>query len=107
MNEQEKIRCEARAAIFKALGHSTRLYILEQLQASPHCVCDLTNKVGADISTVSKHLTILRNVGLVRSEKQRTTVYYSLACACLTQFMKGAETLLQIQAQNNSAVLQQ
>ena len=107
MNEQEQLRYEARAAIFKALGHPTRLYILEQLRESPHCVCELTEMVGADTSTVSKHLTILRNVGLVRSDKQGTTVYYSLACACLKQFLEGAETLLQMKARNDSAVLQE
>jgi len=105
MTEQERRRCEARSAIFKALGHPTRLYILEQLRETPHCVCELTEKVGADTSTISKHLTILRNVGLVRSEKQGTTVYYSLACACLTQFLQGAETLLKMKAESDSAAL--
>jgi ArsR family transcriptional regulator len=106
MNQQEHLRCQARAAIFKALGHPTRLYILEQLRESPHCVCELTEMVGADTSTVSKHLSILRNVGLVQSSKHGTTVYYRLACACLKQFMDGAETLLQMKARNDSAVLQ-
>jgi ArsR family transcriptional regulator len=107
MNQQEQLRCQARAAIFKALGHPTRLYILEQLRENPHCVCELTEMVGADTSTVSKHLSILRNVGLVRSEKRGTTVYYRLACGCLTQFMEGAETLLQMKARQDSAVLQE
>lgn len=105
MDENEKLRCEARAAIFKALGHPTRLYILERLRESSHCVCELTDLIGADISTVSKHLTVLRNAGLVRSEKNGTTVYYSLACACLKQFLQGAESLLRIKAEANSAAL--
>ena len=105
MTEQERIRCEARAAIFKALGHPTRLYICERLREAPHCVCELTELVGADTSTISKHLTILRNVGLVRSEKSGTTVYYSLACSCLKQFLQGAETLLKMKAQADSAAL--
>ncbi len=107
MNEQERLRWEARASIFKALGHPTRLYILERLREAPHCVCDLTEMVGADTSTVSKHLSILKNVGLVRSRKEGTTVYYSLACGCLGQFMDGAETLLEIKANNDAAVLQE
>ena len=105
MDEKERRRCEARAEIFKALGHPTRLYILEQLQDTPHCVCELTEMVGADTSTVSKHLSILRNVGLVTSDKRGTTVYYSLACACLKQFLQGAESLLRIKAEADSAVL--
>lgn len=105
MTEQEKMAFEARAAIFKALGHTTRLYILNQLSLSPHCVCELTEMVGADTSTVSKHLAILKNVGLVRSEKQGTTVYYNLACDCLRQFLQGAESLLEMKAAADSAVL--
>lgn len=105
MTEQERVRCEARANIFKALGHPTRLYICERLREAPHCVCELTELVGADTSTISKHLTILRNVGLVRSEKSGTTVYYSLACSCLKQFLQGAETLLKMKAEADSAAL--
>jgi ArsR family transcriptional regulator len=107
MDDQERLRCEARASIFKALGHPTRLYILEQLREGPHCVCELTDMVGADTSTISKHLSILRGVGLVRSTKQGTTVYYDLACGCLTQFIDGAEALLQMKAERDSAVLRQ
>ncbi len=105
MDEKERLRCEARAAIFKALGHPTRLYILERLREAPHCVCELTELIGADTSTVSKHLTVLRSVGLVRSEKSGTTVYYSLSCACLKQFLEGAESLLKMKAEADSAVL--
>ncbi len=105
MTEQEKTAFEARAAIFKALGHATRLYILDQLSRAPHCVCELTEMVGADTSTVSKHLAILKNVGLVRSEKRGTTVYYKLACGCLRQFMEGAESLLRMKAEADRAVL--
>lgn len=106
MNELEHARCQARAAIFKALGHPTRLYICERLREAPHCVCELTELVGADTSTISKHLTILRHVGLVRSEKNGTSVYYSLACSCLTQFLQGAETVLKMKAENDTAALQ-
>ncbi len=95
----------ARATIFKALGHPTRLYICERLQEAPQCVCELTELVGADISTISKHLTILRNAGLVRSEKSGTTVYYSLACNCLTQFLQGAEALLKRKVEAEYSVL--
>lgn len=105
MNEKERLGLEARATIFKALGHPTRLYILERLNESPYCVFELTEMVGADTSTISKHLTVLRNVGLVRSEKRGTTVYYSLACACLAQFLSGAESLLKMKAEQNSAIL--
>lgn len=105
MDTQEKIRCEARSAIFKALGHPTRLYIMEKLRESPHCVCELTDLIGADTSTVSKHLGILKNVGLIQSRKEGTTVYYSLTCQCLVQFMEGAESLLKMKAEADQAAI--
>ena len=106
MTAHENIRCQARAAIFKALGHPTRLYILEKLKDSPHCVCELTDLIGADTSTVSKHLTVLRNAGLVTSRKEKTTVYYSLTCSCLIQFLDGAEALLKMKAAADQAALE-
>jgi len=106
MTSQEKLRCEARAAIFKALGHPTRLFIMEKLRDNPYCVCELTELIGADTSTVSKHLTILRNVGLVQSSKKGTTVYYSITCSCLVQFLEGAESLLRMKAATDRAALE-
>jgi len=47
-----KQRYEARAAIAKALAHPTRLIMLEALEGNEMCVCDLTDLVGADQSTV-------------------------------------------------------
>jgi len=99
------MRYEARASIFKALGHPTRLFILDKLRENKHCVCELTELVGADTSTISKHLTILRNAGLVKGVKSGTTVYYSLTCQCLNQFFEGAETLLQMKAEKDTSVL--
>jgi ArsR family transcriptional regulator len=107
MTEQDLRRYEARASIFKALAHPTRLYILEQLREEEQCVSELTELVGADASTVSKHLSILKSAGLVQSRKHGTTVYYDLACGCLNQFMDGAETLLRMKAENDAAVLQE
>lgn len=105
MTREEKARSEARAAIFKAMGHPTRLYILEKLRRERHCVCELTELIGADTSTVSKHLSVLRSAGLVESEKEGTTVYYHLACSCLNQFLDGAESLLRKKAAADTMVL--
>ncbi|RPJ48319.1 MAG: transcriptional regulator, partial [Candidatus Latescibacterota bacterium] len=52
---------EARARIIKAMAHPTRLFIVDELARGERCVCDLAEMVGADVSTVSKHLSILRN----------------------------------------------
>ena len=87
-------RNESRARIVKAMAHPTRLFIVEQLAERPHCVCELTEMVGADISTVSKHLAILRNVGIVEAERDATRIYYSLRCPCVLSFFACVEEVL-------------
>ena len=57
MNDKQKARFEARAAVLKALAHPTRLFMVEELAKKPHSVRELTDKVGSDVSTVSKHLS--------------------------------------------------
>lgn len=86
-------RYEARARIVKALGHPTRLFLVDQLAQEERCVCDLTDLVGADTSTVSKHLSILRGAGLVRDEKRGNMVFYSLSMPCVLDFLSCAETV--------------
>ncbi|MDD4310313.1 MAG: metalloregulator ArsR/SmtB family transcription factor, partial [Candidatus Cloacimonetes bacterium] len=51
------------AVILKAMSHSTRLFILDALKEKEHCVCELQELIGSDMSTVSKHLSILKNAG--------------------------------------------
>lgn len=78
---------ENRVAVFKALAHSSRLYIVLRLAEGEACVGDLTGEIGADVSTVSKHLAILRDAGLVTDRREGQNVYYSLVCACIIDFL--------------------
>ena len=88
-------RYEARARIAKALSHPTRLMFLDALrQDGELCVCELTNLAGIDQSTVSKHLAILRDAGLVGIRKKGSMSYYSLKCQCLESFFGCIETVL-------------
>ena len=59
MNQKENMMLNAKANIFKALGHPTRLRIAEQLQDGEKCVCEFVDEIGTDFSTVSKHLSVL------------------------------------------------
>ena len=65
MDPRTKARFEARAKIIKAMAHPTRLFIVDELSRSERNVMELTEMIGADVSTVSKHLTILKNSGIV------------------------------------------
>ena len=73
------------AEVFKALGHPSRLLIVDELAQGERCVADLTELIGADMSTVSNHLSVLRNVGLVRDERRGQQVFYTLGAPCVTK----------------------
>ena len=83
-----KEQLAAQAKIFKALGHPSRLLMANALREGKKCVCDLQALVGADMSTISRHLAILREAGIVTSEKNGTSIYYSLAMPCLETFLR-------------------
>lgn len=84
---------ELRAKIFKALGHPTRLKIVESLLEGKHCVCELQELVGSDISTVSKHLNVLKEVGILRDERKGANIYYSLMVP-VASFLSSVEGLV-------------
>jgi DNA-binding transcriptional ArsR family regulator len=90
----KKQRFEARARIIKALAHPTRLFIVDELAKTEKCVNDLTKMIGSDISTVSKHLSILKQVGIVSDEKRGLKVWYSLKVPCILNFFGCIEEVL-------------
>ena len=96
MDRQTKALFESRAAIIKAMAHPSRLYMLERLQERPHCVCELTELIGSDKSTVSKHLTLLRNAGIVSAERRGTEVHYALRMPCINKFFSCVESVLRL-----------
>ncbi len=90
----EKNSYEKEAAIFKALGHQTRLWIVEQLaDGKEHCVCEFVDAVGVDFSTISQHLQVLKRAGVVEDDKRGKQVYYKLSCLCVTSFIDCLKTL--------------
>lgn len=74
-------------AVFKALGHPARLTLVRTLQGGERCVCDLVEVVGSSWSTTSKHLEVLRNAGVVDSDKRGQQVFYRLKLACVGEFI--------------------
>lgn len=74
---------EKAASVFKALSNANRLVIVNAVTDGERCVADLTELLGLDMSTVSNHLTVLRNVGILRSERRGTQIFYSLRKPCL------------------------
>ncbi|HUT02578.1 MAG TPA: metalloregulator ArsR/SmtB family transcription factor [bacterium] len=105
MSPKTKARYEARAGIIKALSHPTRLFIVDQLQGGKKCVCELTKMIGADMSTVSKHLSVLKAVGIVHDEKVGQQVFYRLKCPCVLKFFECVESVMRSNAEEQLALL--
>ena len=69
------------AAVFKAIGDPTRVRLLSLIAAGEQgeaCVCDLTEPVGLSQGTVSHHMRILTEAGLVEREQRGKWAYYSV-----------------------------
>ena len=94
MRDTLKDRYALRARVFKALAHPTRLFLVDELTRGERCVCELTALVGADISTVSKHLALLKQAGIVADDKRGLQVFYSLRLPCVAEFFTCVETVL-------------
>ena len=96
---------EARARIAKAMAHPSRLLMLEVLQQREHCVCELTELVGADQSTVSKHLAVLKQAGLVEDRRDGAMTYYRPRVCCLEGFWQCIESVLRQNIKCQAAAL--
>ncbi len=105
MNTKERARYEARARIIKALAHPTRLFLVDELSRGERCVCELTEMVGADMSTVSKHLAVLKAAGIVADEKRGSQVFYAIRCPCVLKFFECVETVLKTSAREQAALV--
>jgi ArsR family transcriptional regulator len=105
MEARDRAKLEARARVVKAMAHPTRLFIVEELSKGERCVCDLTAMVGSDMSTVSKHLAILRNAGIVQDHKRGNQVFYALRCPCILDFFGCVESVLAANAEEQLALV--
>lgn len=104
MDSKIRAKYEARARIIKAMSHPTRLFMVDVLSKGERCVCELTEMVGDDISTISKHLSILKTAGIVADEKRGTQVFHSLQFPCVLNFFSCVESVLKTKAKQQAAL---
>jgi ArsR family transcriptional regulator, arsenate/arsenite/antimonite-responsive transcriptional repressor len=90
--------------VFGALSDENRVRALYALRHGELCVCQLIELLGLSPSTVSKHLSILRNAGLLDSRKEGRWVYYRLADQAILP-MIGKKTNPFFQSLENSATV--
>ncbi len=79
-----------RATVFKALGHPARLAMVERLGMGECCVCELMEaEMGGPRKlsgpTISQHLLVLKNAGVITDEKRGKRIFYRLLMPCVAQ----------------------
>jgi ArsR family transcriptional regulator len=104
MDSLTRNRYEARARVIKALAHPTRLALVDALAQRRRCVCELAKMARADMSTVSKHLSLLKAAGIVEDRKRGLQVFYQLRCPCITNFFGCIEAVLRESARRQAAL---
>jgi DNA-binding transcriptional ArsR family regulator len=105
MDEKTKALFEAQAAVIKAMAHPTRLYIVDRLSKGEKSVLQLTEMVDADVSTVSKHLSVLKHAGILHDEKRGAQVFYRLAMPCVLGFFTCVRSVIESRAKGQIKLL--
>jgi len=82
-----------RARILAALSNPARLKMIVDLSQGERCVCEMAEEVGLDMSTTSRHLAQLRQVGLLEDDRRGNMVFYKLKATCLPAFLKCLDGL--------------
>jgi len=93
MTATAQARYENQARIIKALAHPTRLFIVDELARGERCVCELTDMVGVEMPTVSRHLSLLKSAGILDDEKRGSQVFYRLRVPCVLNFFKCVQAV--------------
>jgi len=105
MTEKDKMIYEAKAKVLKALAHPTRLWMAEQLAYGERCVNEFADAVAVDFSTISKHLAVLKQAGIVEDDKRGKQVYYRLKVPCVLEFMSCIEAVVASQAKVHASLI--
>lgn len=81
------------AKVFKALADINRLKIIKLLKEGELCVCELTTALSTSQSTVSHHLSVLKNAGLVKERKEGKWSYFRLSEGAVIEILNQAKLL--------------
>jgi DNA-binding transcriptional ArsR family regulator len=93
---------EARSEVLKAMAHPSRLKIMDALAKGERCVCELQEVVGSDLSTVSRHLALMKGAGLLSARKEGVNVYYKLRVPCVLGFFGCVEAVITADAKQRT-----
>ncbi|MEV4807168.1 metalloregulator ArsR/SmtB family transcription factor [Nonomuraea sp. NPDC049421] len=86
---------EAKAELFRLLGHPVRIRVLELLQDGPKPVRDLLAEIEVEPTGLSQHLAVLRRSELVTARRDGSTVVYAMSGGDVAELLRAARHLLQ------------
>jgi len=90
--------------IFKALSDKSRLRILKMLQKKSLCVCEITEILKLATSTASKHLSILRDAGLIIDEKDKKWINYRINPKPESNIISNALLFIMLQLEDDEII---
>ena len=91
----KKTILDQKVAILKGIAHPVRLAVVEALADSEMCVCDIAEMFHFDRTTISKHLSLMKNLGILEDRKEGLKVYYSLRIRCLPSMLSCIEKVVE------------
>jgi len=108
MADTMDVRREELAARLKALGHPARLHIVELIheRGGEICVCEFAPRLGLSQPTISHHLKVLREAGLIESRQEGTWVYHTIRRAAVSELLDAVGSwsrAVEVEAESASA----
>ncbi len=85
---------QAKAELFRTMGHPVRIRVLELLQDGPRPVHELLAAIEVEASNLSQQLSVLRRAGIVTSSRQGSTVLYTLSTPDVAKLLQSARSIL-------------
>lgn len=98
---------EAKANLFRVLGHPARVRILELLRDEERSVGSLQAELGLDSGGTSQHLGALRRIGVVESRREGTSVYYRVDDARVFQLLEAGRGIITRQLTEQQSLLRE
>lgn len=105
MKEKERRLFELQAEVLKALAHPIRLAIVQFLHQEEKCVCKIVDYVGTSQSNISKHLSLMKQAGILSDRKEGLSVYYRLNMPCTLNFFQCVRDIIETQLSERSAAI--
>jgi ArsR family transcriptional regulator len=97
---------DLQAELCLAMGNSVRLQIVHLLRKGPRRVNNIAEELGISQATISRHLSVLRNVGILLSHRQGTDVIYQIANPRITEICESMRSVLAERESQRSEILQ-